>query len=68
MFCLQYVAQTYGKEAVNMVWLRPGSSNICTVLIYVNLLGAPDGWGLPYRVRQCLPETITENSKTVFLL
>lgn len=28
-----------------MVWLRPGSSNICTVLInvYFNLLGLPEG-------------------------
>lgn len=34
-FWLQYVAQTYGKEADTWFWLRPGSSNICTILISV---------------------------------
>lgn len=52
-----------------MVWLRPGSSNICTILInvYLNLLGVPDGLGLPYRVIQCLPESLENHRKFTFL-
>lgn len=42
-----------------MVWLRPGSSNICTFLIsvYLSWLGVPDGRGLSYRaIKMCSRE------------
>lgn len=50
-----------------MVWLRPGSSNICTILIsvYFNLLGVRDGWGLPYKAIQCLPESLDNRRKPI---
>lgn len=66
-FCLQYVAQIQYMADTSryMVWLRPGSSNICTILVsvYLNLLVVPDGWGLPQRTMQFIPESLDNHRK-----
>lgn len=51
-----------------MIWLRPGSSNICTTRISVclNLLGVLDTWGFPYRVLQYVPESLDHCRKFDF--
>lgn len=68
-FCFLFLSPVRGtnlwQRSGYMVWLRRGSSNICTVLIsvYLNVLGVLDGWRLPYGAIQYVPESLDNHRK-----
>lgn len=71
-FCLQYVAQIQYMADTSgyMVWLRPGSSNICTILVsvYLNLLIVPRGVGFTIDDNAIYSREFRQSQKTNTIL